>query len=42
MALKNVDYIDAFLAACAKASGEVLASLDKNHKKLGVDLEKIE
>ena len=42
MALKNVDYVDAFLAACAKASGEAVASFDRDHKKLGVALEKIE
>ena len=42
MAVKNVDYVDAFLAACAKRAGEAVASFDQDHKKLGVLLEVIE
>ncbi len=41
MAQKNVDFVDAYLAAHALTAGEAVASFDRDHRKLGVLIEEI-
>ena len=41
MSQKNVDFVDAYLAACALGNGEAVASFDRDHRKLGVLIEEV-